>query len=48
MLQEKALDAVAYSRQQYERTHAQEDWALHVLAVEFAARVVQRILETQR
>lgn len=47
-LRDEALDAVAYSRQNYERTKTKEDWELHLLAVQFAARVIQRILKERR
>ena len=44
-LLDEALDAMAYSRQNYERTQRGLDWELHLLAVEFAARVMGRILQ---
>lgn len=43
-LRDEALDAVAYSRQQYEQTKAPEDWDLHMDCVRLAARVVERIV----
>lgn len=43
-LRDEALDAVAYSRQQYERTKAPEDWDLHLDCVRLAARVIERIV----
>jgi hypothetical protein len=43
-LRDEALDAVAYSRQQHERTKAPEDWDLHLDCVRLAARVVERIV----
>lgn len=47
-LLDEALDAVAYSRQNYERTRTSEDWDLHREAVQFAARVMDRILRKER
>lgn len=47
-LLDEALDAVAYSRQNYEQTHQEEDWELHGNAVQFAARVMDRLLRKER
>lgn len=45
-LLDEALDACAYSRQQYEQSRLTVDWELHELAIQFAARVMWRIRRT--
>ena len=46
-LLQEAVDAVAYSRQVYERSHDLDDLELHRTAVDFTILVVRRLLREE-